>query len=168
MASAAEAGKHVYCEKPFSVYFDDAKRMVDACNEHRVILQIAFMKRFNRSFQRVKEIIDEGVLGDLFEMRVVWDNSRFGATSENYRHRAASGGGYLQEDGSHPIDVCRWWMGDVKTVTGDFLIVDKERVENDDVGIVTMKHAGGGLSTLHITMRTHRTGDHRSPRKRKM
>jgi len=32
----------------------------------------------------------------------------------NYRHRVQSGGGFLQEDGSHPLDVCRWWMGEVE------------------------------------------------------
>ncbi|MGQ9629315.1 MAG: Gfo/Idh/MocA family protein [bacterium] len=159
VVKSAQAGKHIYCEKPMCKTIEEADRMIAACKENNVKLQIAFMKRFNKSFLMVKRVIDEGRLGDLFEMRAVWDNARPGASSANYRHRVETGGGYLQEDGSHPLDVCHWWMGDVVEVSGDVIIVDTERVENEDVGIVTMKHKNGGFSSLHITMRTHRTGE---------
>jgi myo-inositol 2-dehydrogenase/D-chiro-inositol 1-dehydrogenase len=159
VVAAARAGKHVYCEKPMAVTVAEADEMITACRTAGVKLQVAFMKRFNPSFRLVKGVLQEGRLGELFEMRAVWDNCRFGASGANYRHRLASGGGFLQEDGSHPLDIIRWWMGEAVEVTGDLLIVDAERVENEDVGMVMMRHRSGALSSLHISMRTHRTGE---------
>jgi len=159
VAQAAQAGKHVYCEKPMARTVAEADAMIAACRAQGVKLQVAFMKRFNPSFQLAKRVIDEGQLGDVFEMRAVWDNARARASRANYRHAAITGGGYLQEDGSHPIDVCRWWMGDVEEVSAHIMVVAGNRFDNEDVGAVTMKHRNGGLSTLHITMLTHRTGE---------
>jgi predicted dehydrogenase len=137
----------------------EADRMIEDCARAGVKLQVAFMKRFNPSFQRAKQIIDEGRVGDVFEMRAVWDNARAATSAQaNYRHRVKSGGGFLQEDGSHPLDVCRWWMGEVEEVSARVMVVAANRFENDDVGMVMMRHAGGGLSSLHITMLSHRTG----------
>ncbi|OIN98474.1 hypothetical protein COY52_03565 [Candidatus Desantisbacteria bacterium CG_4_10_14_0_8_um_filter_48_22] len=153
----AEAGKHVYCEKPMAITVEEADEMTSACRKNKVKLQIAFMKRFNPSFLLCKKLIEEGRLGDVFEMRAIWDNARAYASAENYRHRLP-GGGYLQEDGSHPLDVCRWWMGEVKEVSGNAMLVMSDRIENDDVACVIMKHKSGAMSTLHITMLTHRRG----------
>ena len=102
---AAKAGKHIYCEKPMAITIEEADAIISACRENKVKLQIAFMKRFNPSFQLCKKIIEERRLGDIFEMRAIWDNARASASTANYRHRLP-GGGYLQEDGSHPLDVC--------------------------------------------------------------
>ena len=159
VVKAAEAGKHIYCEKPMTTTIDEADRMIAACQKNNVKLQVAFMKRFNTSFHLVKSILDEGRIGEVFELRAIWDNARTKTSAKaNYRHRLASGGGYLQEDGSHPVDVCRWFMGDVEQVTGHVMMVAANRFENDDLDLVVMKHKNGGMSSLHITMLTHRRG----------
>jgi len=159
VVKAAQAKKHIYCEKPMTTTIGEADRMISACKENNVKLQIAFMKRFNKSFHLVKQILEEGRLGDIFELRAIWDNARTQTSAQaNYRHRLVSGGGYLQEDGSHPIDVCRWFMGDVVEVTGHSMMVAANRFENDDLDLVVMKHKNGGMSSLHITMLTHRRG----------
>jgi myo-inositol 2-dehydrogenase/D-chiro-inositol 1-dehydrogenase/scyllo-inositol 2-dehydrogenase (NAD+) len=159
VAAIARARKHVYCEKPMAKTVEQAQAMVDACRENGIILQVGFMKRFNPSFLAAKQAIDDGRLGDLFEMRAVWDNARVGAgKATNYRHLLIAGGGYLQEDGSHPIDVCRWFLGEVAEVSAEVLRVASDRFENDDVALVMMRHRNHALSSLHITMLTHRTG----------
>ena len=156
---AAEAKKHVYCEKPMARTTDEADRMIAVCNRNNVKLQVAFMKRFNKSFRLVKSVIDEGRLGDVFELRAVWDNARTRTSAkENYRHQLVTGGGFLQEDCSHPVDVCRWWLGDVEEVTGHVMMVAANRFENDDADLVVMKHKSEAMSSLHITMLTHRRG----------
>ena len=165
---AAEAGKHVYCEKPMAPTVQEADRMIDACRRNDVKLMIAYMKRFNRSFRLVKDLIDSGQLGEVFELRERWDNVRIfrppvRSPSEreraNYRLRLISGGGFLQEDGSHPLDVSRWWLGDVEEVNAYIMIVAPERYETENVACVTMKHRSGAVTTLHITMITHTTGE---------
>jgi len=65
----ARSGKHVYCEKPMARTIGEAARIVNACRDHAVLLQVAFMKRFNRSFQRAKQLIEDGAIGEPFEMR---------------------------------------------------------------------------------------------------
>ncbi|MEM2240484.1 MAG: Gfo/Idh/MocA family oxidoreductase [Candidatus Bathyarchaeia archaeon] len=157
---AAEAGKHIYCEKPMAPTVQEADRMIDACRRNGVKLMIAYMKRFNRSFRLVKNIIESGQLGGVFELRARWDNARVGKMTETqYRLKLVSGGGFLQEDGSHPLDVCRWWLGDVEEVNAYVAIIAPDRHENEDMACVTMKHKSGAISTLHITMITHTTGE---------
>jgi predicted dehydrogenase len=163
---AAEAGKHVYCEKPMAPTVQEADLMIDACRRNNVKLMIAYMKRFNRSFRLIKDLIDSGQLGSVFELRERWDNARVfppiaGRTPEEtgYRLRLIAGGGFLQEDGSHPLDVARWWLGDVEEVNAYVTIVDPERYETENVACVTMKHRSGAITTLHITMITHTTGE---------
>ena len=156
--AAAGAGRHIYCEKPMATTIDEADEMISACKSNGVKLMIAFMKRFNRSFQLVNDLIVEGRLGQVFEMRIRWDNIRTGsATGEKYLPE--SGGGILQEDGSHIIDVCRWWLGDVSEVSAQILIVSPESHQTEDVGCLVMKHDSGAISTLHATMITHAPGE---------
>ena len=64
--AVAVAGKHVYCEKPMATTVDEADEMISACKSNGVKLMIAFMKRFNRSFQLVKNLLTEGRLGQVF------------------------------------------------------------------------------------------------------
>lgn len=158
VTAAAAAGKHVYCEKPMAPTIEEADAMIEACKTAGVFLMVAFMKRHNKSFQRAKEVIESGDLGDVFELRCTWDNGRAAATKGDYRHRAESGGGFLQEDGSHPLDVCRWWLGEVEEVTANALLVASDRLENEDVAGVMLRHKSGALSSLHITMLSHRRG----------
>lgn len=154
--AAARAGKHVYCEKPMAPTVKDANAMVEACKENNVKLMIAFMKRANPSFQKAKRLIDEGRIGQVFEMRATWDNvrvdSKVDEEEEDYRLTLASGGGFLQEDGSHPLDICRWWLGDVAEVSAEVLIAAPELHPTEDVASVLMRHRDGAVSTLHITI----------------
>jgi len=79
---------------------EEADEMIASCKKNKVKFMIAFMKRFNKAFCLTKKIIDEGRLGDVFEIRATWDNARAKGSSD-YRHRLIAGGGFLQEDGSH-------------------------------------------------------------------
>ena len=160
VVKSAEAGKHVYCEKPMAPTVQEADRMIEACRRNKVKFMIAFMKRFNKSFRFVKKLIDEDQLGSVFELRARWDNARVGKMSEaQYRLKLISGGGFLQEDGSHPLDICRWWLGDVEEVNAYVAIIAPDRHETDDMACVTMRHKSGAISTLHITMITHTKGE---------
>ena len=158
--AAAKAGKHIFCEKPMAPTVEGADEMIGACEATGVKLMTVFMKRFNWSFQRVKELIEEGRLGQVFEVRARWDNVKVrGPSGEAFRLTVESGGGMIQEDGSHPFDVCRWWLGDVSEVTAHAMIVAPEHHPTEDVGCVVMRHENGALSSLHVTGLTHATGE---------
>ena len=160
VVAAARAGKHVFCEKPMACTIQDADKMISACEANGVQLMVVFMKRFNRSFRRVKELIEEGRLGQVFEVRARWDNVKVkGPEGDAFRMTVESGGGLIQEDGSHPFDVCRWWLGDVSEVSAHLIIVAPEHHPTEDVGCVVMRHETGAMSTLHVTGLTHATGE---------
>ena len=62
---AAQAGKHVICEKPIDITLDAADRLIAACDEAGVKLQVISQHRFGAGMQRLKKAIDEGALGTL-------------------------------------------------------------------------------------------------------
>ena len=160
VVAAAKAGKHIFCEKPMAPTLELADEMIGACEAGGVKLMTVFMKRFNWSFQRVKELIEEGRLGEVFEVRARWDNVKVkGPIGEAFRMTVESGGGMIQEDGSHPFDVCRWWLGDVSEVTAHAMIAAPEHHPTEDVACVVMGHQSGAMSTLHVTGLTHATGE---------
>jgi UDP-N-acetyl-2-amino-2-deoxyglucuronate dehydrogenase len=160
VVAAAKAGKHIFCEKPMAPTLEGADEMIGACEAGGVKLMTVFMKRFNWSFQRVKELIEEGRLGEVFEVRARWDNVKVrGPSGEAFRMTVESGGGMIQEDGSHPFDVCRWWLGDVSEVTAHAMIAAPEHHPTEDVACVVMGHQSGAMSTLHVTGLTHATGE---------
>ncbi len=62
---AANCKKHIFCEKPMAMNVEECRDMIRAAKENGVMLQIGFMRRFDESFLRAKEIIEEGKIGDV-------------------------------------------------------------------------------------------------------
>ena len=66
---AAEAGKHVLCEKPLCLNLKQAKEAVAACRKHKVMLQEGYMMKFHGAHAKIKEMIDAGRIGKVVSMR---------------------------------------------------------------------------------------------------
>mgnify|MGYP001948433970 CR=1 FL=1 len=66
---AAEKKKHVLCEKPVAVSLEELKEMTDACEKNGIKFMEAFMYQFHPQHQKVKDLIAEGVIGDVAMMR---------------------------------------------------------------------------------------------------
>ena len=62
---AANAKKHIFCEKPMAVDVEECQAMIDAAEQNGVKLQIAFMRRHDESFEEAKKAIDAGEIGDV-------------------------------------------------------------------------------------------------------
>jgi len=62
---AAEAGKHILCEKPLAVSADECQRMIDAANANNVVLVEAFTHRWNPHLRMARKLIAEGAIGDI-------------------------------------------------------------------------------------------------------
>ena len=69
IAMAAEAGKHILCEKPLTINAKEARKAVDVCRRHNVKLQEGYMMRFHGAHRKIKEILDRGKLGTITYMR---------------------------------------------------------------------------------------------------
>lgn len=112
--AAAQAGKHILCEKPMAMTVEECNRMDAAAKKHGVILQIAFMRRFDASFQAAKRMVDAGEIGDVV---MVKSNTRGPSIPKPWMYDISKSNGPLAEVCSHDIDSLRWFTGsDFKTL----------------------------------------------------
>ena len=110
--AAAAAGKHVLCEKPMAISPDECRRMIDACQEADVHLEICFVLRGWPIYQWIKQQIEAGHLGQLVELRghlAKWTPRREG---EWRLDPEKGGGGALMDVGAHYLDLFRYLAGD--------------------------------------------------------
>lgn len=143
---AAEAKKHVFCEKPMARTLEECDDMIEACKRNGVHLMIGVMKRFNPCFQLAKEIIDTGEMGDVFQFYVEWEcyTPRFPA-AEWSSTLDTNLGGHLQNHGPHSVDLAIWYLGDVESVSGCIDII-QDRLEVEDVAWCLLRHKSGAVS----------------------
>jgi predicted dehydrogenase len=103
--AAAEAGKHVLCEKPLALTAAHAQRMVDACADAGVRLMEAFMYRHHPSWTAAVETVASGRLGDLRAVQSWF--SYFNDDPSNIRNQIDAGGGALFDIGCYAVNLSR-------------------------------------------------------------
>ncbi len=106
--AAAKAGKHVLCEKPIALSAADAEALRQ-CPPDRIVLE-AFMVRFHPQWQRAREIIRSGELGEVRAINAVF--TYFNADPANVRNQADIGGGGIMDIGCYPITAARYLFED--------------------------------------------------------
>lgn len=112
--AAAAAHKHILCEKPMAMTVEECNCMDEAAKKNGVILQLAFMRRFDASFIAAKKMIDAGEIGDVVMVR---SNTRGPSIPKPWMYDISKSNGPLAEVNSHDIDSLRWFTGgDFKTV----------------------------------------------------
>jgi predicted dehydrogenase len=107
---AAEAGKHVLCEKPLSVTVAEAKGLLAVQERTGVIIAEGFMVRGHPQWLRARDLIAAGRIGDLRSIQGVF--SYFNADPANIRNVPEYGGGSLMDIGCYPIHTSRWMFGE--------------------------------------------------------
>jgi len=107
---AAEAGKHVLCEKPLALTAQEAERMVQACDQAGVLLAEAFMYRHHPRYERIKQVIESGEIGEIRGIRGAFTFSNE-EDKTNVRCRAEWGGGGIYDVGCYPINAARLLLG---------------------------------------------------------
>jgi len=111
--AAAEAGKHVLCEKPIALTVGEAESMADACRNAGVVLREAFMYRFHPSWQMARRLVDEGRIGEVTAIDSWF--SYFNDDRENIRNILDYGGGALMDIGCYSIHLSRMLLGEEPT-----------------------------------------------------
>jgi len=114
---AAEAGKHVLCEKPIGCNAVETAELIGVRDRTRVKIGEAFMVKTHPQWLRVRELVRSGQIGPLKSIVTVF--SYFNRDPQNVRHKPEWGGGGLLDVGSYPITLSRWLFGEEpKRVTG--------------------------------------------------
>jgi len=121
--AAAEAGKHVIVEKPLACTPKEAWSMVNACKKAGVKLMVACNHRFWLQHEIGKELIDQGVIGEVKTaktgMHEHWRLYQENLAKTKFRLNPKETGGPLFDQGSHRVDLLRWLIGsEVKRVVG--------------------------------------------------
>jgi predicted dehydrogenase len=113
----------------------------------------ALVKRFDQSMNEVKRMIAGGELGSVFQVICEWGWPQYFASG--WRDTLVTGGGLFQDHGSHTVDLCRWWLGEIETVSGEIAVLLMGH-EVEDQALALYRHIGGAVSIQLQTRMTHK------------
>ena len=154
--AAAEAGKHVLCEKPMAMSVSQCEEMIAACETANVKLGVAYYRHFYPSIRRVREIIESGEIGKISLVRVDAFEP-FDPSPEDPRawllDPTISGGGPMMDFGCHRIEILQNLFGEADGVVG--------AVSNDvfsraveDTAVATIHFKTGATTVVSVTHAT--------------
>ncbi|MDH5749242.1 MAG: Gfo/Idh/MocA family oxidoreductase [Rhodospirillales bacterium] len=146
---AAEAGKHVFLDKPVANTIKDGKEIARIVKECGTTLSVGYQRRRESHFQWIRDRIAEGKFGKMVQAEANISRDRVGKFDINSWRYTSEGmpGGVMLQIGVHYVDVLETILGRVKTVSGmaSQLVLPGD---NPDVAGLLMKHENGAISTL--------------------
>lgn len=147
--AAAEAGKHVFLDKPIAHTIADGRKLTEACKKAGVVLSVGYQRRRENHFLWIKRAIEEGKFGIMVQAEANISRDRVGQFEEgHWRYQAdAMPGGVMLQIGIHYIDVLCMLMGPIKAVsarTGQLVLPG----ENPDIANLILDHENGAYSNL--------------------
>lgn len=119
LKKAIAAGKHIYCEKPLCINYEQANEIETLAKEKGVTAQIVFNNRFLPAVIHAKELIDEGKLGRILSFRCEYLHSSAADPAKNAswkQNRDICGAGTLFDLGSHAVDMMYYLCGNIVSV----------------------------------------------------
>jgi predicted dehydrogenase len=113
VVAAFKAGKHVFCEKPLATTVEDCIAMRDAWKASGKQFVIGFTLRFSPHYRKIKELLDEGIVGDIISMEfnetLGFDHGAW--IHDDWRSETRYAGTHLLEKCSHDVDLVNWMIG---------------------------------------------------------
>jgi predicted dehydrogenase len=139
----------VLCEKPFSLNTASARKMIDASRRTGALLTMCSKFRFVDDVIRAKSIMVSGILGEI----ILFENaftSRVEMASRWNSNPEISGGGVLIDNGSHAVDLMRYFLGPL----GDVQVVEGKRVQGlavEDTVRIFVRSVGGVMGSIDLS-----------------
>jgi predicted dehydrogenase len=155
IVAAAQAGLHVFCEKPLCLTLEDARRAVAACAAHGRVLGIGHERRFEPEVARLRRMIDDGVLGTVLQIEANFSQDKFFALpKDNWRlsNRHAPVGP-LTATGIHLVDLSIAVLGPCESVWAR-LATRGSDFENGDTLAVMMAFPQGANAMISAVLAT--------------
>jgi predicted dehydrogenase len=149
---AAEAGKHVFLDKPIANSVSEGRAIAEACRKAGVVLALGYQRRRESHFRHVRGVIDAGGFGTLVNAEANISRDRLGQIDlSSWRYQAAGmPGGVMLQIGIHYTDVLEFLMGPVQAVSGRFVRLVLPG-DNPDVASLVLEHQNGAISTLNAS-----------------
>jgi UDP-N-acetyl-2-amino-2-deoxyglucuronate dehydrogenase len=148
---AADAGKHVLCEKPVDVTLAAAKRLVAACRRNRVTLSVISQHRFAQDMRAVRDAAQSGEFGPLLmgDAFIKWYRTQAYYDSGAWRGtKKLDGGGCLMNQGVHYVDMIQWIMGGVRSVQAQTRTFAHD-IEVEDAAYAMVEYSNGAIGAIH-------------------
>ena len=163
--AALDKGAHVLCEKPTALDAREARAMLERAEGLGRVHMIDHEMRFNPTRRRIAELITAGEIGEIRHVNIAnigssWANPASRAKGD-WWSLAEHGGGRLGANGSHQVDMLRWWLGPVRSVVGQALTMVPDRLDKasgepwtataDDVAYFTLEMQRGALVQVFLS-----------------
>lgn len=161
---AAQAGKHVLCEKPLGRTAEESKAMWDAVAKTGVKHMVAFNYRFVPAIRQIRKIVESGALGQIYHFRAQylqeWIMPHYNLPMIWRLQKSQAGSGALGDLGAHIIDLGRYLVGEISSVSAMTKTFIKERpwgdgtmgtVDVDDAFVAAVEFQNGAIGTLEAT-----------------
>lgn len=162
---AAQAGKHVFCEKPLARTAEEAKAMLDAVTKASVKHGVAFNYRFVPAIRQAKLLIESGALGRIYHFRAMylqeWILPHYNTPHLWRMDKQRAGTGAIGDLAAHIVDLGRYLVGEMKSLSGMTRTFIEERplpngsgmakVDVDDAFVATVEFANGAIGSLEGT-----------------
>jgi myo-inositol 2-dehydrogenase/D-chiro-inositol 1-dehydrogenase len=142
----ANAGKHIFCEKPLSLDLVSVDEVMNTIKQSGVKLQIGFNRRFDKNLKRVREVVNSGQIGHPCIMHII--NRDPEPPTLEY---AKTSGGMFLDMSIHDFDMARFQIGEVDEVyaIGNVLLAPYLKELGDvDIDIITLRFANGVIGSI--------------------
>lgn len=152
----AESGRHVMTEKPMATRWQDAKRMVSACDAAGVRLFVVKQNRRNATLQLLKRAIDKRRFGSIYmvNINVFWSRPQSYYDSAKWRGTWEFDGGAFMNQASHYVDLLDWLIGPVESLHA-YTATLARNIEVEDTGVMNLRWRAGTLGSVNVTMLTY-------------
>jgi len=153
--ASLEAGKHVVVEKPLALAAGEADRIVSLAEEKGLGVHVISQRRLEPEVQAVRVALEAGLLGAvrLATTHVHWwrDESYYAAAA--WRGESTGGGGSLRNQGAHNVDLLRWLVGPVESVTAQSATL-AHAPGAEDTTVATVRFVSGALGLISTSTAT--------------
>lgn len=153
---AARAKKHIIIEKPLAVTLEEADEMIKVCADQKVNLMYAEELCFAPKYERVRSLVKEGAVGDLFMLKQAEKHS--GPHTDWFYDVNLAGGGVLMDMGCHAFGWFFWMLNDakVKSVTASMsTVLHNARTKGEDNSIVIVEFENGVTAVAENSWAKH-------------
>jgi predicted dehydrogenase len=171
---ALEAGKHVLLEKPFAMNATEAAKAIAIAEKSGLVLNLGMNQRFSADSQKIKALVEQGVLGDIYHAKAYWFR-RTGIPKLGtwFGNKEVAGGGCLYDIGVHMLDLCLYTINNFEPVSvmgatytkfgnrglgeGGWGLSDRAETpfDVDDFATAMIRFANGATVTLDTTWACH-------------
>ncbi len=158
IVAAAQAGKHVFCEKPLGLDSASARRAAEAAAQHKIVLGVGYNWRFQPALQEIRRMIEDGRLGKVLHIEGNFCGpSAYRFPNGHWRHAGGeSPAGGMTGRGVHVIDAMMYLAGPIDQVTAQSYRL-AQTFGSDDTTSMLLHFSGGSTGYLGTVIATAET-----------